>query len=121
MTQKTKSDVTLWHNPRCSKSRGTLELLRERGIEPAIVDYQKNPPTTVEIGRALTLLDLQPRELMRKGETVYTELGLDDPKFTRRQLIDAMAAHPILIERPVVFANGKAALGRPPEVILAIL
>lgn len=113
--------VTIWHNPHCSKSRGTLELLRERGIEPVIVDYRKNPPTVAEIGHALTLLDLQPRELMRKSEAVYAELGLDDPDFTRRQLIDAMATHPILIERPVVFANGKAALGRPPENVLAIL
>jgi arsenate reductase len=113
--------VTIWHNPRCSKSRGTLELLQERGIQPAIVDYQKNPPSAAEIERALKLLGKQPRELMRKGEAVYAELGLDDPGLTRRQLVDAMAAHPILIERPVVFANGKAAIGRPPEAALAIL
>lgn len=117
----TGSDVTIWHNPRCSKSRGTLELLRERGIEPGIVDYQKNPPTAAEIARALALLGLEPRELMHKGEAVYAELGLDDPKLTRKQLIDAMATHPILIERPVVFANGNAALGRPPEAVVAIL
>lgn len=121
MTAKSKSDIIIWHNPRCSKSRGTLELLRERGIEPTIIDYQKTPPGTVEIARALTLLGLQPREMMRKGDAVYTDLGLDDPKFTRKQLIDAMATHPILIERPVVFANGMAALGRPPEAVLAIL
>ena len=113
--------VTIWHNPHCSKSRGTLELLRERGIEPVIVDYRKNPPTVAEIGHALTLLDLQPRELMRKGETAYAELGLDDPKLSTHQLIEAMAAHPVLIERPIVFANGKAAIGRPPENVLAIL
>ena len=116
-----KPDVTIWHNPHCSKSRGTLDLLRERGIEPKIVDYQKIAPTAAEIARALTLLGLEPRELMRKGESAYAELGLDDPKFTRKQLIDAMATHPILIERPVVFANGNAALGRPPEAVLAIL
>jgi arsenate reductase len=113
--------VTIWHNPRCSKSRGTLELLQERGIQPAIVDYQKNPPSAAEIERALKLLGKEPRELMRKGEAVYAELGLDDPKLTRKQLVDAMAAHPILIERPVVFANGKAAIGRPPEAVLDIL
>jgi len=113
--------TTIWHNPRCSKSRGTLDLLRERGIEPAVVNYQKNPPAASEIEHALTLLGRQPRELMRKGETVYAELGLDDPKLTRKQLIDAMATHPVLIERPIVFANGKAAIGRPPEVVLSIL
>ena len=113
--------VTIWHNPHCSKSRGTLELLQERGIQPAIVDYQKNPPTTAEIEQALKLLGRQPRELMRTGEAVYAELAPDNPKLTRKQLIDVMAAHPILIERPIVFANGKAAIGRPPEAALAIL
>ncbi len=113
--------VTIWHNPRCTKSRGTLELLRERGIEPVIVDYRNDPPGAAEIEHALQLLGMQPRELMRKNEAVYAELGLDDPKLTRRQLIDAMAAHPILIERPIVFAHGKAAIGRPPEAVLAIL
>lgn len=115
------SDILIWHNPHCSKSRATLELLRARGIEPAIVNYQKNPPSTSQIADALELLGAQPREFMRKGEAVYSELGLEDPKFTREQLIDAMATHPILIERPVVFANGKAAIGRPPENVLAIL
>ena len=113
--------VTIWHNPRCSKSRGTLEVLRARGIEPAVVDYQKTPPTAADIEHALKLLGLQPRELMRKGEALYAELKLDDPKLTHRQLVAAMAAHPILIERPVVFANGTAAIGRPPEAVLAIL
>ena len=113
--------IVIWHNPRCSKSRGTLELLQERGLEPAIVDYQKNPPAAAEIDRALQTLGLQPRELMRKSEPAYAELGLDDASLTRRQLIEAMAAHPILIERPIVFARGKAAIGRPPENVLAIL
>lgn len=117
----TTADVIIWHNPRCSKSRATLDLLRERGIEPAVVDYQKNPPSTSQIEHALDLLGAPPRDLMRKGEAVYSELGLDDPKFTREQLIEAMATHPILIERPVVFANGKAAIGRPPGNVLAIL
>ncbi|HJR11859.1 MAG TPA: arsenate reductase (glutaredoxin) [Rhodanobacteraceae bacterium] len=113
--------ITIWHNPRCSKSRGTLDLLQERGIEPAIVDYQKNPPTAAEIERALKLLGREPRDLMRKGEAVYAELALDNPSLTRRQLVDAMAKHPILIERPIVFANGRAAVGRPPENVLSIL
>ena len=115
------SGIVLWHNPRCSKSRGTLDLLRARGIEPTIVDYLKAPPSTAEIERALKLLGIEPRELMRKGEAVYAELGLDEPKLTRQELIATMAAHPILIERPIMFANGKAAIGRPPEAALAIL
>lgn len=113
--------VTIWHNPRCSKSRGTLELLQARGIEPAIVDYQKTPPTAADIERALQLLGLQPRDLMRKGESLYTELHLDDAQLTHAQLVAAMASHPVLIERPIVFAHGKAAIGRPPEAVLAIL
>jgi arsenate reductase len=113
--------VTIWHNPRCSKSRGTLDLLHAHGIEPVVVDYQKNPPAAADIEHALDLLGLAPRELMRKGEPAYAELGLDSPKLTRQQLVAAMAAHPILIERPLVFANGKAAIGRPPEAVLAIL
>lgn len=113
--------ITIWHNPRCSKSRGTLELLRARGIEPRVVDYQVNPPDAAEIEHALALLGMEPRDLLRKGEAVYAELGLDDNALTHAQLIDAMVAHPILIERPIVFANGKAAIGRPPENVLGIL
>ena len=113
--------ITVWHNPRCSKSRGTLELLQKRGIAPAIIDYQKNPPSAADIAHVLKLLGKEPRELMRTGEPAYAELALDNPGLTREQLIDAMAQHPILIERPIVFANGKAAIGRPPEAVLAIL
>ncbi len=115
------TDACIWHNPRCSKSRATLELLRARGFEPAIVDYQENPPSASQIAHALELLGMHPRDLMRKGEPAYAELGLQDPRFTPTQLIEAMAHHPSLIERPVVFANGKAVLGRPPENVLAIL
>jgi arsenate reductase len=113
--------VTIWHNPRCSKSRGTLELLHQRGIEPLVIDYQKNPPDARELSRVLELLGLQPRELMRRDEPEYTQLGLDDPELTREQLIAAMVKNPILIQRPIVFANDKAAIGRPPEAVLAIL
>ncbi|HEX7369639.1 MAG TPA: arsenate reductase (glutaredoxin) [Rhodanobacteraceae bacterium] len=115
------ASVVIWHNPRCSKSRSTLDLLHERGIQPEVVDYQRNPPSTADIDRALKLLGLEPRALMRQGEAVYNELNLDDPALTHAQLVAAMAAHPILIERPIVFANGKAAIGRPPENVLAIL
>ncbi|MBS0431403.1 MAG: arsenate reductase (glutaredoxin) [Proteobacteria bacterium] len=113
--------VTLWHNPRCSKSRGVLDLLHQRGIEPVVIDYLENPPDTREISRAIELLGLQPRQLMRRDEPEYAQHGLDDPALTREQLIAAMIAHPSLIQRPIVFANGKAAIGRPPEAVLAIL
>ena len=113
--------TVIWHNPRCSKSRATLALLEERGIEPEIVLYLETPPDADEIDRVLGLLGREPRELMRRKESEYKELGLDDPALTRAELIAAMAAHPRLIERPVVIRDGKAALGRPPEAVLEIL
>lgn len=113
--------VAIWHNPRCSKSRGTLELLHERGIEPTVIDYRENPPDARELSRVLDLLGMQPRDLMRRDESEYTELNLEDPSLTREELIAAMVAHPILIQRPIVIANGKAAIGRPPEAVLGIL
>ena len=113
--------VTILHNPRCSKSRQTLELLRERGHEPEIVEYLATPPDAARLGEILDLLDLEPRQLMRRKETVYGELGLDAPDLGRDALITAMVENPILIERPIVLANGKAALGRPPEAVLDIL
>lgn len=113
--------VTIWHNPRCSKSRQTLALLRERGVEPEIVEYLKTPPAAGELEAVLEKLGMEPRDLMRRKEAAYKETGLDDPALGRRQLVEAMVAHPVLIERPVVLAGGKAALGRPPENVLAIL
>lgn len=109
------------HNPRCSKSRATLELLRAHGIEPDIVLYNEAPPSSAQLDAILALLGCEPRELMRHGEPEYAVLKLDDPTLTRDALIAAMVAHPILIERPIVLANGKAAIGRPPEAVLAIL
>ncbi len=113
--------VVIYHNPRCSKSRQTLQLLEARGIEPEVVKYLENPPSAEELARILDLLGMEPRELMRRKEKEYRELGLDDPALTREQLIEAMVQHPRLIERPIVLANGKAALGRPPERVLDIL
>lgn len=113
--------VTIWHNPRCGTSRRTLQLLRDRGIEPAVVEYLQTPPPAAELARVLDLLGLEPRQLMRRKEPIYRELGLDREDLSREVLIGAMVAHPILIERPVVLANGKAALGRPPEAVEAIL
>ena len=114
-------DIVIYHNPRCGKSRQTLDLLRQRGIEPTIVEYLKTPPDAQTLGEILSLLNMEPRDLMRAKEAVYQELGLDDPGLDRDALIDAMTANPNLIERPIVLAHGKAALGRPPENVLNIL
>lgn len=115
MTGPTRLELTFWHNPRCSKSRGALQILRETGIEPRLVEYLKTPPDAAEVRRVLALLGRTPRELIRTGEPVYRELGLDDLKRTDEELIDAMAAHPILIERPIVIGPDAAVIGRPPE------
>jgi len=113
--------VEIYHNPRCSKSRQTLELLQAQGVEPKVVEYLKTPPDKATLKRILDMLGLEPRQLMRTKEEEYKALGLDDPKLTREQLIDAMIATPKLIERPIVIKDGKAAIGRPPEKILEIL
>jgi arsenate reductase len=113
--------VTIYHNPRCSKSRETLKLLNDRGIEPKIIEYLKTPPDVHEVDDLLTKLAMEPRDLMRKKESAYREYGVDDASLTRQALIQAMVDHPILIERPIVVANGKAAIGRPPESVLEIL
>ncbi len=113
--------TAIYHNPRCSKSRATLELLRNRGIEPEIIEYLNNPPDKQSLQRLLVLLGMEPRELMRKQETAYREAGLEDPSLDREQLLEAMVQHPILIERPIIVANGKAVIGRPPEKVLEIL
>jgi arsenate reductase len=111
----------IYHNPRCSKSRQTLELLRCTAGEPQIVEYLKTPPSAAELDQILAMLDLEPRQLMRRKEPEYKQNRLDDPSLTREQLIAAMVAHPKLIERPIVINNGKAAIGRPPEQVLDIL
>ncbi len=114
--------IVIYHNPRCSKSRQTLQLLRERGIEPEIVEYLKTPPDMATLKRLLRLLGLPPRELMRRKEKLYRELGLDDPSLSDDALIQAMVDNPVLMERPVVVRDDKvAALGRPPEQVLGIL
>ncbi|WP_267225849.1 arsenate reductase (glutaredoxin) [Dyella silvae] len=113
--------VRIFHNHRCSKSRATLTLLEERGISCDVINYLETPPSAAELEKLLDMLGMTPRELMRKGEAEYTELGLDDPSLDDTALIAAMASHPRLIERPIVVANGKAALGRPPEAVLSIL
>jgi arsenate reductase len=112
--------VTIYHNPRCSKSRQTLDLLRARDLEPEVVEYLATPPSAERLREILDLLHLQPRELMRSGEDVYRELCLDDPALTPEQLIQAMVDHPRLIQRPIVVSQGRAAIGRPPERVLEL-
>ena len=111
--------TTIWHNPRCSKSRATLALIEGAGINPEIRLYQDSAPSVSEIREVLTLLNISAADLVRKGEALFKELGLKDAD--NAALIKAMSANPKLIERPVVLANGKAALGRPPESVLDII
>lgn len=113
--------VTVYHNPRCSKSRETLQLLKDQGVEMDIIEYLKIPPTIDELNNILQKLGMEPRQLMRQQETEYQANNLDDINVDRLTLLTAMVKYPILIERPIVVANGKVAIGRPPEAVLAIL
>ncbi|MGD2137000.1 MAG: arsenate reductase (glutaredoxin) [Gammaproteobacteria bacterium] len=115
------AEITIYHNPRCSKSRAALELLRRQGIEPAIIEYLKEPPSQGELAGILDMLGMDPRDLMRRKESEYREQGLDDPGLGRTALIQAMHDTPKLIERPIVVAGDRAALGRPPEKVLEII
>jgi arsenate reductase len=115
------TQATIYHNPKCSKSRETLALLESKGITPRVIEYLKTPPSAAELDRILKLLDLEPRALMRKNEAEYRDLGLDDAKLSRAQLIKAMVENPRLIERPIVLANARAAIGRPPANITKII
>lgn len=113
--------VTIYHNPKCSKSRATLALLEERSIEAKVVLYLETPPDAGEIDGFLKKLGMQPRDAMRKGEAAYKEKNLADESLSRDALIEAMAGEPILIERPIVVSGDKARIGRPPESVLEIL
>ncbi len=111
--------ITIYHNPRCSKSRETLALLQNRGLQPQVIEYLKTPPSVAELRRLLTLLGLTARELVRHQEPEYRQYKLDDA--SEMEIVRAMVEHPVLIERPIVVAGNKAALGRPPENVLEIL
>jgi arsenate reductase len=110
--------VTIYHNPRCGKSRDTLRLIEGKDLHPTVVEYLKTPPSAAELKQILAWLGLPARGLLRSKEAA--EQGID-PNLPEDQLIEAMVAHPIVIERPIVVANGKARLGRPPEKVLEIL
>ncbi|MBG8562772.1 MULTISPECIES: arsenate reductase (glutaredoxin) [Pseudomonas] len=115
------TELTLYHNPRCSKSRGALELLEARGLTPEVVRYLETPPDAATLKALLGKLGIGARQLLRSGEDEYKTLGLADPALSDDQLIDAMARHPKLIERPILVAGNKAVIGRPPEKVLEIL
>ena len=109
------SEVTIYHNPQCSKSRQTMAILEEKGIKPIVIEYLATPPDAQDLANILSMLGRSPRELMRTKEDAYKDNNLSDDSLTEDQLIQAMIDHPILIERPIVVSNGKAVLGRPPE------
>lgn len=113
--------ITLYHNPRCSKSRQALELLEAHGAAPAVVRYLETPPDAATLRSLLQALGLPARALLRTGEEEYVALGLDDPALGDETLIAAMVAHPRLIERPVAIRDGRAVIGRPPETVLELL
>lgn len=113
--------VTIYHKPNCSTSRKVLALIREAGVEPTIVHYIDNPPTRKTLVGLLKKLKMSPRELLRRSNTPYDDLGLGDPRWSDDELIDFMLAHPVLIERPIVTSGRKAVVARPPEKVLDIL
>jgi arsenate reductase len=113
--------LILYHNPHCSKSRQTKQIIDEKGVSTEVVEYLKAPPDAEELDRILTLLGLEPRQLMRRQEAPYQALGLDDPALDRDALIRAMVANPILIERPIAIRGNRAVIGRPPEKVLELL
>ncbi|AOS41694.1 arsenate reductase (glutaredoxin) [Pseudomonas brassicacearum] len=115
------TDLTLYHNPRCSKSRGALELLEARGLTPTVVRYLETPLDAAQLKRLLGKLGITARQLLRTSEDEYKDLNLADESLSQAQLIAAIAAHPKLMERPILEAGEKAVIGRPPEKILEIL
>lgn len=113
--------ISIYHNPRCSKSRQTLQLLQEQGIEPEVREYLKDVPTADELKQVLAALDMRPRELLRIKETEYKDAGLDDQSLSDDAIILAMTQYPKLIERPIVINGSQARIGRPPESVLEII
>ena len=113
--------VTIWHNPRCGKSRETLALLRDKGVEPVVREYLKEPPSKTEIETLLDQLGVEPRALVRDGEAEFKASGKKAATLSRKDAVELIAKHPILLQRPVVVSGGKAVIGRPPEAVLAIV
>jgi arsenate reductase len=115
------SDITLYHNPRCGTSRNALALLRERGVQPRVIEYLQTPPSRAELKANARATGEPLRALVRAKEALYTELGLDNPALSDEQLLDAMLAHPILINRPIVVTPRGARLCRPAERVLELV
>jgi arsenate reductase len=113
--------ITLWHNPRCSKSRQTLELLKGRGIDPIIREYLKQPPSHAEVDTLIELVGGDTRELIRDGEPEFKKLGRKKAELGKADIARAIAAHPVLLQRPILVAGKRAAIGRPPEAVLPLL
>ena len=113
--------ITIWHNPRCSKSRQTLELLNKKGVEPTIREYLKQPPSKAEVEKLIDMVGGDPAELIRDGEAEFKALRKTKAEMSRADIAKAIAAHPILLQRPIVVAGKKAAIGRPPEAVLPLL
>lgn len=113
--------ITIWHNPRCGKSRQTLDLLRGKGVEPVIREYLKAPPSRAEVETLIDLVGGDAAALIRDGEPEFKTLGKKKAELTRADIAKAIAAHPILLQRPVVVSGKRAAIGRPPEAVLALL
>jgi len=115
------SNISIYHNPRCSKSRQTLQLLTDNGVKPTIIEYLKVGVSREEVHQLLTKLDIKPRELMRLKEVEYKEQGLNDVNLTVEELVQAIVGTPKLLERPIVVNGDKAAIGRPPELVLEVI
>lgn len=113
--------ITIWHNPRCSKSRQTLELLQKKGVKPAIREYLKEPPSKAEVETLIDLVGGDPAALIRDGEAEFKALGKKKSDLGRGDIAKAIASHPILLQRPIVVAGKRAAIGRPPEAVLPLL
>lgn len=113
--------ITLYHNPRCSKSREALALLEQKGVVPSLQLYMDKPPSTAELKQLLSMLGCSARELLRTSESAYRELNLANPELSEAQLIKAMCADPRLIQRPIAVSGERAIVGRPPEAILELL
>ena len=115
------SEITIYHNPRCSKSRETLKLLTDSGVEPVVVHYLETPPDLATLSRIVEMLGCDPIDIVRTGEPMFRELGFHEKRPANEDLLAAMVAHPVLIERPIVVKDGKAVVGRPPRNVMTLL
>ncbi len=113
--------ITIWHNPRCTKSRETLALLEKKGVTPVIREYLKQPPSKAEVEKLIDMVGGEPGELIRDGEAEFKALKRKKAEMSKADIVKAIAAHPILLQRPIVVAGKKAAIGRPPEAVLPLL